>query len=141
MVGINADGYWNNSYMVLQIEDAIDVLSVVYPHCDVLFLMDQSSGHGKVAKGAIEVSKLNKNWGGNASAVCQMNDTIVKEVGEFNYSDAENPQLEVNDVQTLTFKPSDKSPFYVNEPERTNTKEPVPVGKKKERKNTIILNC
>ena len=53
MVGINADGYWNNKYMSLQMEDAADVLSVVYPECDIVFLMDQSSGHGKAAKGSI----------------------------------------------------------------------------------------
>ena len=137
MVGINADGYWNNNYMVLQIEDAIDVTSVVYPHCDVMFLMDQSSGHGKAAKGSIEVSKLNKFWGGSTNAVREMKDTIIKEVGTYNYNDTENPQLQINDVQKLQFSPSDKGPFYLKEPKRTQEKIPAPAGKKRKYKYNI----
>ena len=103
--------------MALQMEDAADVLGVVYPECDIMFLMNQSSGHGKAAKGAIEVGKLNKLWGGTTDAVCQMRNTIVREVGVYNYNDDNNPQLQVNDVQKLTFQDIDKGPFYVKEPQ------------------------
>ena len=120
-------------YMSLQMEDAADVLSVVYPECDIVFLMDQSSGHGKAAKGSIEVSKLNKMWGGTTDGVSEMRDTIVKEVGEQNYKDVENPQLEVNDIQKLTFEESDKGPFYIKEPQRTETKYPVASGNKRKK--------
>ena len=125
--------------MALQMEDAADVLGVVYPECDIMFLMDQSSGHGKAAKGAIEVGKLNKLWGGNTYAVSQIRDTIVREVGVYNYNDDNNPQLQVNDVQKLTFQEIDKGPFYVKEPQRTETKYPVPSTNKKYIYNTSEL--
>ena len=142
MVGINADGYWNSNYMSLQIEDAVDVLSIVYPQCDIVFLMDQSSGHGKAAKDAIVVRELNKTWGGVSDAVEKMRDSIVREVGEYRYNDVDNPQLQVNSSQKLMFLPSDKGPFYVKEPKRSNTKTPQPKGTKRKYKykNVELLN-
>ena len=38
--GENRDGYWNYNHMVLQFEDTIDVLKVMYPNFKFVYLFD-----------------------------------------------------------------------------------------------------
>ena len=38
-------GYWNYNHIVIQMEDVVDVLSVLHPDYDICFLFDHSSGH------------------------------------------------------------------------------------------------
>ena len=38
-------GYWNYNHIVIQMEDLVDVLSVLHPDYDICFLFDHSSGH------------------------------------------------------------------------------------------------
>jgi len=45
--GTSGKGYWCYQQMVLQLEDCIDVLKVVYPQFNFLFLFDHSCGHDK----------------------------------------------------------------------------------------------
>ena len=45
-------------------EDAFDALSVVFPHCDFVFLLDQSSRHGKSRKDGLDAKNMNLHWGG-----------------------------------------------------------------------------
>jgi len=45
--GENREGYWNYAHMVLQFEDAVDVLQVLYPTFDFVFLFDHSATHSK----------------------------------------------------------------------------------------------
>ena len=106
----------------------VGILSVIYPKCDIVFLMYQLSRHGKAAKQSIEVSKLNKMWGGTTDAVVQMCNTIVKEVGEYNYNGCNKPQSQVNNVQKLTFQDTNKGPFYVKEPQQTEKSIQCQVG-------------
>ena len=57
-VGINLEGFWNYDQMSLQVEDAYDVLAVKYLHYEFLLLLNQSSGHGKMRKGALNVNNM-----------------------------------------------------------------------------------
>jgi hypothetical protein len=45
--GVNAQGYWSYEYMVMQLEDYIDCLKVVYPEIDLVSLLDHLCGHGQ----------------------------------------------------------------------------------------------
>ena len=45
--GASNEGYWNYEYMVLQLEDCVDVLKCLYPQYDFLLLFDHSCGHDK----------------------------------------------------------------------------------------------
>ena len=45
--GANNDGYWGYNNMVLQFEDVVDVVKVLYPNFEFVFLFDHSSGHKK----------------------------------------------------------------------------------------------
>ncbi len=43
--GENCEGYWADKNMVLQFEDTFDVLKVIFPAVDFVFLFNHSSGH------------------------------------------------------------------------------------------------
>ena len=129
-VGVMGQGYWNFHHMALQTEDAFDVLSIVYPHCDFIKLTDQSSGHGKAVKDGLEVSNMNVYYGGKNF----MRKTSVTNVGNFFYDDAEDPQLNLGDEQDLVFKADDKGPFYVAKNIRDNCKHDRASGKRKRKK-------
>ena len=48
LYGENRKAYWNYAHMVvLQFEDAVDVLQVLYPTFDFVFLFDHNAGHCK----------------------------------------------------------------------------------------------
>ena len=47
----NREGYWAYNHMVLQFEDAVDVLKVMHPSFDFVFLFDHSAGHSKRTSG------------------------------------------------------------------------------------------
>ena len=45
--GTNKEGYWAHSNMVLEFEVAVDILKIMHPSYDFVFLFDHSSGHAK----------------------------------------------------------------------------------------------
>ena len=68
-VEINNDGYWNNSYSNIQLEDVIDCLSILFPNFDYLFLHDQSSENIQVREDVLVVSNMDVTYGGSLSAI------------------------------------------------------------------------
>jgi len=58
-------GYWTGNHMILQVEDCIDCLRILFPNqYDFAFLFDHSSGHAKKRVGGLSVSAMNKGFGG-----------------------------------------------------------------------------
>jgi hypothetical protein len=58
-------GYWTGNHMILQVEDCIDCLRVLFTdQYDFAFLFDHSSGHAKKRVGGLSVSAMNKGMGG-----------------------------------------------------------------------------
>jgi hypothetical protein len=45
--GVSTEGYWTYNQMVLQLEDCIDVLQVLHPQYDYVFLFDHSCGYDR----------------------------------------------------------------------------------------------
>jgi hypothetical protein len=43
--GSSNEGYWNYDHMVLQMEDCINLMTILYPSYDYLFLFDHSCGY------------------------------------------------------------------------------------------------
>jgi hypothetical protein len=83
--GQNNDGYWSYKHMVLQIEDCIDVLKVLFPNFDVLLLFEHSCGHDRQQEHGLNIENMSKGYGGKQSRLCS---SIIKEVdgylGSFN---------------------------------------------------------
>jgi hypothetical protein len=53
--GANNNGYWSHEHMVVQIEDCVDVIHVLYPDFEVLFLFDHSYGHDRQREDGLNV--------------------------------------------------------------------------------------
>ena len=51
--------------MVLQLEDCVDCLKVLYPEIDFLFMLDHSCGHDRQREDGLNVENMNKSYGGN----------------------------------------------------------------------------
>jgi len=50
--------------MVLQLEDIIDCLQVLYPQFDVLFLFDHSCRHDREKEDGLNIENMNNEFGG-----------------------------------------------------------------------------
>ena len=77
--GAAGEGYWCYEYMVLQLEDCVDALKVVYPQYDFLFLLDHSRGHDRQREDGLNVEKMSKYFGGKQAHL--RNTTIKQEQG------------------------------------------------------------
>jgi hypothetical protein len=62
--GANADGYWTYEAMVLQMEDIVDCLIVLYPSYDYILLFDHSNVHDKKQPNGLNANHVSKNLGG-----------------------------------------------------------------------------
>jgi hypothetical protein len=61
--GVNLEGYWLYDHMVLQMDDCINIVKLLRPQYDVLFLFDYSCGHDRQCEDGLNnenVSKKNK---------------------------------------------------------------------------------
>jgi hypothetical protein len=62
--GLIAEGCWVYEHMVLQIEDSIDCLTVLFPDHEFFFLLGHSCGHRQWEDGW-NIENMNKSYGGN----------------------------------------------------------------------------
>ena len=62
--GANKEGYWNYKLVFLQLEDCVDVVKMLYPQYDFLFLFDHSCGHDKQREDGLNVNVMSKLYGG-----------------------------------------------------------------------------
>ena len=117
--------------MALQNEDMFDVLSTIYPHHDIVLLMDSSTGHRKQREDALHAPSMSVKWGGLQP---HMHKTTINEVGT-------HPSiLSVGDTQSMVFQRGDKGPFDMKDPlSRKNTKETGKKVRRKKKKQEMIL--
>ena len=122
--GENREGYWAYNNMVLQFEDAVDVLKVMHPEFDFVFLFDHSAGHARQRPDGLNQHRMNRAFGGKAVT---MRDTLIQQeegfLGQF-------PRiLQPGDVQSLVFLPgSDAGPFWMSDVEREDSRRDTHLG-------------
>ena len=100
-------------HMVLQLEDCIDCLKVLYPQFDFLFLFDHSCRYNRQKEDGLNVENMNKEFGGAQQKLC--NSTIQEQQG---YLGLHSPILKPSDVQSMVFKSSDVRPFWMSPAEQ-----------------------
>jgi hypothetical protein len=62
--GANAEGYWTYDHMVLQFKDCVDMVKVLYPEYDYMFLFYYSCGHNRKRPDSLCVHSTMKGfWG------------------------------------------------------------------------------
>ena len=100
-------------HMVLQVEDCVDCLTVLYPEHDFLFMLDHSCGHDRQREDGLNAENMNKSYGGNKP---KLRDTLISQ--EHGYLGPYPRQLQPGDTQKMVFLPSDEGPFWMSQAER-----------------------
>jgi len=63
--GQNLQGYWTYEWMVIQLEDCIDVLQALHgDEHDHFFMFDHSNGHDRKKPDGLNAKAMNKGYGG-----------------------------------------------------------------------------
>jgi hypothetical protein len=96
------------NHMVLQLEDCVDCLKVVYPHLDFVFLFDHSSGHSKKRCGGLDAGQMNSGFGGSQPPT--RNSMIIHADGYLGPNDS---ILSVGMEQSMSFESTDVGPFWM----------------------------
>ena len=126
--GKNRDGYWNYDRMLLQFEDIIDVLKVIYPDFNFIFLFDHSNGHNRMQPNSLNVNKISIRYGGKQP---HMRDAVIDDpslLGPFHTSDY---ALQLGSTQKMQYTTEDEGPCYLNESERGKQRYDICNGIKK----------
>ncbi len=127
--GVQHEGYWNSSHAKLQLEDAVDAISTIFPQFDCVFLFDQSSGHTKMRSDGLHMQNMNVSHGG---VVGMMHDTVIQEIG------AHPSILRVGEKQVMYFLVGDDGPFWMTPALRAETKHDKQLGTAKTRNKLKI---
>ena len=114
--GANEDGYWTYDHMFLQLEDCVDVIKVLYPDFDIMFIVDHSCGHDRQRPDGLRVANVNKEFGG--AQPC-MRDTLIEQADGF--LGPHERSLEPGTTQTLVYPmncPDNLGPYWMTLAER-----------------------
>ena len=76
----NKQGYWSYDQLVLQIEDRLKLLKVLYPSFDLVFLFDHLCGYDWAHEGRLKEIIIRKYFGGKQP---NMRDTVILGKDEF----------------------------------------------------------
>lgn len=137
------EGYWSYEHMVTQLEDCLDVLTVVNgKRYAYLFLFDHSCGHDRMPADALNIMNMNVDYGGKKPI---FRDTIIEKeegyLGRFSYSKHDCPQLNVGDKQEFSFKESDVGPFNLSKKDREEQRYDINLGRKRKKDMKKQLQC
>jgi hypothetical protein len=122
----HAEGYWTYDHMVLQFEDCIDAVKVLYPDYDYIFLFDHSCGHDRKQPDGLCANSIRKGFGGKQP---EMRDTKIEAeeyLGEFQH----DLSLQVGSFQKRVFAPGDVGPFWMTPAARESNRKDGLTGKK-----------
>ncbi len=113
----------------------MDVLKVLYPHYDFVFIFDHSCGHDKKRPDGLNPQRLTKSFGGRQP---KMRDTKIdsdKYLGPF--VDKVANGLRVGDTQKLSFtNSSNEGPFWMSSQEKINRMHDQTTGWTRKRNRT-----
>ena len=129
--GASKEGYWNYELMVLQLEDCVDVVKVLYPQIEFLFLFDHSCGHDKQREDGLNVNSMSESYGGKQRKM--RNTKILTHEG---YLGEYDRILNPGDTQSMVFCDDDNGPFWMSPEDRLSRKYDCTVPGTTEKKYT-----
>ena len=94
--------------MVLQLEDCVNVLKVLYPQFNFLFLFDHSCGHDREQENGLNEENMLKYYGGKQA---YLRDSKINE--EKGYLGPYEQILQPGNTQSVIFQPMDQGPFWM----------------------------
>ena len=119
--------------MIVQFEDIIDVLRVLYQDkYDFIFYFDHSSGHDRLRPDGLNAKMMNKGYGGTQ---LNMRESTIKDetyLGLYSHPH----KLHIGDTQHMQFQPNDYGPFYLTPEDRANRKFNVESSENEKKKHT-----
>ena len=64
--GANKDGYWSYEHLIVQLEDCMDILKILFSEDDyeIQFLVDHSCGHDRQREDGLNINNMNREYGG-----------------------------------------------------------------------------
>ena len=126
--GKNREGYWTYDHFILQCEDVFDCLHVLYPEFRFALSVDHSCGHDRGRPNGLAENAMNVHFGGKQ---CLMHGSKILE--KEGYLGPFPSVLQVGDVQSFIFTPTDSGPFYLTSEEREQRRHTRTTGKTKKR--------
>jgi hypothetical protein len=106
--GANNQGYWKYDHMVLQMEDCIDVVKVLWPDFVFIFHFDHSCRHDWRRPDELNTKSLNKGFGG---APIKMRDSKIAADDEDNMGGYPTElTLKLGETQSMQFLSTDEGP-------------------------------
>jgi len=118
--GYKGEGYWSYEHMVIQLEDCIDCLKVLYLQYDFVFLLDHSCGHDQQREDGLNAGKMSKTFGGRQKI---LRDMAIKQ--ENGYLGPFKRTLKVGDVQTMRFQSTDEGLFWMTPEEKEQNRKDI----------------
>jgi hypothetical protein len=123
-----------NHHMVLQFEDCVNVVKVLYPEYDHIFLFDHSCGHDRKRPDGLCVNSMRKGFLGGKQTVMRDSKMESEEcLGQF------RGLLSVSASQRMHFVPSDAGPYWMTDAESIQIERTVHLGKNKTIPNKVDL--
>jgi hypothetical protein len=117
--GNNNDDYWTYDCMVMQMEDCIDCLQILYSSFDICFLFDHSNGHDQLQPDGLNSKRINKNFGGKQPT---MQSSVIRTKDYLGPFHSDQYKLQVGDTQSMTFSHDNPGPFYLLPADRDKRK-------------------
>ena len=124
--GANKEGYWCYEHMVVQLEDCIDVLRVLYPDFDFIFLFDHSNGHDRLQPDGLNLNRVSVKFGGKQP---KMRTSKLTSLIFFGPHHTTSSALQLGDSQSMQFSEIDIGPCYLNDKEREERRNDYDTGK------------
>jgi hypothetical protein len=113
--------------MVLQLEDCVDVVKVLFCKFNYIFLFDHRCGHDRKIPAGLCVNSIRKGFGGKQSAMKDTNIVSSKYLGLFGHA------IKVGTYQKKLFASTDIGPFWLSPEERESTGSDSLIGKTRKR--------
>ena len=140
--GKGRDGYWGYNQMVIQMEDCIDCLVVLFPHPTMpnrtkfipVFEYDHSSGHSSVRPDGLNVHSMSAGYGGVQP---KMHDTVIL-AKEGYLGDHVEGRVAVGTIQSMVFRECDPPPVYAPDAPMFDVVDPKVFSLKKTNKSELI---
>ena len=109
--GVAKDGYWSYEHLVCQLNDCMDVMKALYPQFYIKFNVDHSCGHDRQRLDALNVNRMNVNYGGSQPHMHSSKMTTDC-IGTF------DGILDEGDIQDFVWKITDAGPTNLQNDEK-----------------------
>jgi hypothetical protein len=110
--------------MVLQFEDCVDVVKLLYPEYDYMFLFYHSRGHDRKRPDGLFVNSMRKGFEGKQMVMRDLKMEPEEYLGQF------GGLLSIGASQKMHFVRSDAGPYWMTEAEKHSNRKDSPSGEK-----------